>query len=135
MWGLGRAGMAGRAGNSAGLSLIEVCIAIAIVATVLLSLAGAFSTDLLGVDQARRVTDGSVFLETCMENLAAQPYENLLALDGEQIFDRTDAGDSKYVIDLRVFPSEVGLMQVRAVLADLRTNREIGRVTALRSWK
>lgn len=126
-------GMARRRGGRRGLTLIEVVISILIVATLLLASTAALSTSLMGVDQAKRVSDAAVFMETVMEDLSAQPYDNLLALNGDQVFSGTDAADSQHVIDLSVFPAEVDLLQIRAAITDLRTHREVGSVTSFRS--
>ena len=122
-----------RRNSRSGLTVVELTISMMIVVTFLMATAGAFSTSMKTTEQARRTTSAAVFLETTMEDLSAQPYENLLALNGNQIFDVTDATDSNYRIDLTVFLAEVNLLQVRAVVTDLRRGREIGRLTSLRA--
>lgn len=113
--------------------MIEVSISMMIVATFLLASAGAFSSSLKTTEQARRTTSAAVFLETTMEDVSAQAYPNLLALNGNQIFDVTDATDSNYRVDLIVFLAELNLLQVRAVVIDLERGREVGRLSAQRS--
>ena len=116
-----------------GFTLIEVTIAMVIVSTVLMASAGAFTSSLTATDQARRTTQAAIFLETAMEDISAQRYTNLLSLNGNQIFDHTNANDSNYSITLTVFLGEVDLLQVQAVVTDLRANNAMGRLTMLRS--
>ena len=103
------------------------------IAVVVLGAARAFSSSLSAVGHAQRTTDAAIFLETTMEDISAQPYANLLTLNGNLVYDRTDAADSDYSVALDVFLAEVDLLQVRAVLTDLRTNAEMGRVIAWRT--
>ena len=120
-------------GAQAGITVIEISICLVIVATVLLATARAFSESLGAVGQARDTTSAAIFLETTLEDVTTQPYDNLLSLNGNRLFDRTDAGDSRFAIDLSVFLAEVDLIQMRAALVDLRTGGEIGRATTFRS--
>ena len=122
-----------RKGSRAGLSALEVTIAMTIVSTILLASAKAFSTNFTAVNTAQSMTRGAVFLETVMEDLSVQPYENLAAFNGNRIYDGATAQRSSYAVDLTVFLAAVDLQQVQAVLTDLRTNREIARLTTLRS--
>lgn len=116
-----------------GLTLLEVTIAMSITATVLLASAGAFSSSLTSVNAAQRVSRGAMFARTVMEDLAAQPYANLTAFNGNTIYDQANASDSKYSINLSVFAASVDLLQVRAILTDLHTGRELCRLTTLRA--
>lgn len=117
----------------AGLTLIEISVAIAIIGGVLLASASAFTTALRGTDQAARTAQGTIFLDATLQNVAAQNYDNLLSLDGNDIFDATDINDSEYGIRLSVFLSQVDLIQIDAVLTDLQLGRVAGRVTTLRT--
>jgi len=116
-----------------GLSLVEVTIALAILFTGLMATARTLASSVTVVNDAKRMNTAAVFLETVMEDVAAQPYANLLALDGNDITDGDDVGSSNYSAELTVFQATVDLIQVEAVLSDLRTDREIGRVSTLRA--
>lgn len=115
------------------MTLIEVSVSIVILGAVLLASASAFSSTLKATGQAHRTQGAAVFLESTMENISAQAYANLLSLDGNQLFENNNAGDSNYSVDLDVWLTAVDLLQVRAVLTDLRTGRVLARVTTLRS--
>jgi len=117
----------------AGLSIVEVTIALAIVATVLAGASGALLSNFASVRTADGLSSGAVFLESVLENLAAQSYDDLLAFDGDRLFDGESAARSRYTIDLSVFESEVDLLQIGAVLRERESGRELGRVTTLRS--
>ncbi len=117
----------------AGLSLVEVTIAIAILFTGLMATARTLASSVTVVNDAKRMNQAAVFLETVMEDVAAQPYANLLALDGNEITDGADAATSNYSAELTVFQAAADLIQVEAQMNDLRSGREIGRVTTLRA--
>lgn len=116
-----------------GLTLLEVTIAIAITATVLMASGAAFGTNVKTVVSAQRTSRAMVFFGTVMEDLSAQPYTALLAFNGNRIYDGASAAKSNYAIDLSIFLASVDLLQVRALLTDLRTNRELARATTLRT--
>ena len=117
----------------AGLTLLEVSIALLIVCSVLMASAGAFLNNISAVSSAKRRSRATLFLETVLEDLSAQDYDNLPAFDGNQIFDQATLARSNYTVDLDVFLAAVDLLQIRAVLTDRRANLEVGRVTTLRS--
>ncbi len=120
-------------GRAAGLTVLEVTIALTIVSTVLVASAGAFMSSVSSVRTAQRRSMATVFLQSVMEDLAAQPYDNLLAFNGNTIYDQPTAAKSNYSVAVTVFLSAVNIQQVQCVMTDRRTNREIGRVTTLRS--
>ena len=119
--------------SRAGITLLEVTIAIIVIATVLLTSAGAFTTSLRGVNRAQLQSRGAVFLQTVMEDVGAQPYANLSAFNGNRIYDKATATTSNFSVDLTVFVAAVDLQQVRAVLTDLRTQRVLARVSTVRT--
>ena len=119
--------------RAAGLTILETVIALAILFTALLASAQTMARSIAVVNDAQRMDRASIFLETVMEDLAAQPYANLLAFDGNHFTDRATAATSMYGVDVTVFQAAVDLVQVQAVLRDERTGRELGRATTLRS--
>jgi hypothetical protein len=92
----------------------------------------AFSSNLAAVERAKRMTHATLFLETVMEDVTAQPYANLLALNGNQVVDGATLLRSAFAADLSVFQASVDVIQVRAVLTDLGSGESIGDVTMLR---
>ena len=120
-------------GRAAGLTVLEVTIALTIVSTVLVASAGAFMSSVSSARNAQRQSMGTVFLQTVMEDLAAQPYDNLLAFNGNTIFDQPTAAASNYSVVITVFVAAVDIQQIQCVMTDRRTNREIGRVSTMRS--
>lgn len=116
-----------------GITLVEVIISAALLAILFLALASSFGMNLKSVSTAKDMVQATLFLETTMQSLSAQSYDNLLAMNGNQFYSRTDATDSKYRIDLAVFTSQVDLLQVRAVLSDNKRNMELSRIMTNRS--
>jgi type II secretory pathway pseudopilin PulG len=115
------------------MTLIEVAVASSLVATVLLAAAAGFGTSLKSVARARSLGHAAAFATTVMEDLTAQDYDALLAMNGNQIFEHTNAANSKYAINLTVFQAQLDLLQVRATIVDLDTNDVVGTVTTQRS--
>jgi hypothetical protein len=112
--------------------VLEITITLTIVTTVLMAAAGALLSSLSSVSNAARTSRATVFLETVMEDLSAQPYANLLAFNGNTIYDQAAAANSNFSCNLTVFTVAVNLVQLDVVLRDTRGNREVGRVTTLR---
>ncbi len=117
----------------AGLGLVEVTIAIAVLLTGLMATAHTLASSIHAVNEAQRTNRAAMFLGTVMEDVAAQPYANLLALDGNQLLDGPNVDRSNFTVGLTAFQSAADLIQVDAVLMDLRSGRETGRVTTLRA--
>lgn len=115
------------------MTLLEVTIAMSIVAIVMLAAAAGFARNLGAVEQARTTTDAAIFLDTLIENVEAQAYDDLLSLNGNRVFSGTGPADSRYAVDLTAFLAGVDLIQIGAVLVELPSERELGRVTFQRS--
>lgn len=122
-----------RRASQAGLSIVEVMITLVIVGTVLAGVSGAFLANFSSMRTADGISSGTVFLETVMESLSAQDYADLPVFHGDRIFDAVDEEHSRFAVELTVFESEVDLLQIRAVLRDLDSGRELGRLTTFRS--
>lgn len=125
--------LARRRSARSGLTLLEITIAMAVVLTVLMASAGAFGSSLGAVNSARRTSRASVFLETVMEDLSAQSYDDLLSFNGNKVFDQASSAASEFEVDLTVTQSTVNMRRIDAVLVDKRTNREMGHVATMRS--
>lgn len=123
----------GRRASRAGMTVLEITIAVTIVAVMLMGSTTAFMSSIQGVQNARKQSRGAVFLRTVMEDVAAQDYADLPSLNGDRILDDANAARATFAVDLTVFLAAVDLQQVEAELRDLRTNRVLGRVVTLRS--
>lgn len=115
------------------MTVLEVTIAMTIVAGLLMASTTAFLSSIQGVHNAQKASRGSVFLRTVMEDVAAQSYADLPSLNGDRVYDQATQAGSSYAVDLTVFLASVDMQQVQAELRDLRTNRVLGRVVTLRS--
>lgn len=122
-----------RSRSSSGLSLLEVTIAMSVILTILLASAGAFGSSISAVNSARRTSRASLFLETVMEDVAAQSYANLLAFNGNHVYDQATQAASEFEVELTVTQATVGMRRVDAIVTDLRNDREVGRVATLRA--
>lgn len=116
-----------------GLSLVEVVVALTLVTGVMLGASAGFSGSLAAVDRAQQLQDARSHLQTVLEDVAAQPFDNLLALNGNQVLSGASASSSAFVTDLTVFQAQVDLLQIRAVTRDQSTGQQIASVTTLRS--
>ena len=112
---------------------MEVALAATILAFALVATASSFSTNLSAVRQAKGINKAARFLEETMDAVAAQPYENLLSLNGNVYYDHQVVRAARYRIGMTVFLASADLLQVRAVLTDRRTGQELARVVTYRS--
>lgn len=113
--------------------MVEVLVATVIITLLMLTTSVALSNDLGTVSRAEKVTDAGLFLSSIVEDLGEQSYANLLAMNGNQFFDRNDADDSRFSVQLSVFLTAADLLQVELILTDLETGRELGRAATLRT--
>src|SRR5262249_15770915 len=104
-----RWGSARRSRGNLGLTVLEVTIAFAIVSTVLLASAGAFTSTINATRNAQSRSRGTVFLDTVMEDMDAQVYDGLLAFNGNKIYDGPTAARSNYSVDITSFLTAVDL--------------------------
>jgi hypothetical protein len=124
--GRGAAGSAPRR-RRAGITLVEVLLATAILLLTSLSLAYAFSsTSILSRGSERSVAAGAS-LENVRESLAEVPYAELLSWNGVQV----DRGDHAVVVTTSVVQIGLILVEIRAV--DERTGVELGRLATYRA--
>ena len=116
-----------------GFTVLEVAVALLIVSTVLVSLTGAFLGTAGAVQNARGMGRGTVFLESVMKDLDAQPYDALADVHGNRSFNRDTAQASHWSVDLSVYPVGVDLLQVDATLVDLRMGQAFAQLSTFRS--
>ncbi len=116
-----------------GFTLIEVVVSASLMSVFFLAMAGTFTSNFMAVEKARNLTNAASFLETTMENLHGQGYDQLLAMNGDVFYNGNGPGDSLFSAQLTVSPVSIGLVKVKLVLRELRTGREITRIVTYRS--
>ncbi|MEM7203976.1 MAG: hypothetical protein AAF628_27190 [Planctomycetota bacterium] len=119
--------------SDGGFAFLETLTSAVLLALVVLAVAGAFGTNLEATQQANRTSTATRFLEESMASIDAQSFDNLLVLNGNVLYEHTDPAAARFSITLTVTESAVDLIQVTAVLRDRRANRELARLTTLRS--
>lgn len=119
--------------KKAGMSLVEVMIASGIAAVLLMATAATFFGNMKAIGTAKSITSGAIFLESVQENISAQPYQNLLALNSNAIFDDGVEATSQYRADITTFQSGIGIIQISVSLVDLRSDVVLGRLVTVRS--
>jgi hypothetical protein len=119
--------------TQSGLTLVEITISLMLLMALLMSSVSAFTASIKAGAQAARITRGVFYLETVTENISALSLTEMLALNGNRIFDNPLANDSNYSADISVFQVGVDQVQLRIQLIDLRTGYELGRINTLRS--
>ena len=122
-----------RRARTRGLTLIEVSLSLAVVAILMLAAVSAFTSNVGAVHRSQAITSASIFLEATLENLDAQGVDELLAMNGDRLFDGPDEAASTYAADLVVFLAAVDLVQVEVDLIELRGERPIGKVVVLKA--
>ncbi len=80
----------------------------------------------------RQAARANHLVDEAMDALAAYSFEAVSRLDGSCIHDHATAAASDYRVDLAVTPAAEGLLQIKAVLLDNRTSREITRFVTWR---
>jgi hypothetical protein len=110
-----------------------VSVRLAGVASRLLAALSAYGSTIRSSESARGTSAAAVFLESTFENLQAQGFDALLAMNGNRFFNGADEAHSSMAIDLVAFTAGVNLLQYETTLVDLRTDRTIGRLATLRS--
>jgi len=118
--------------SQAGLSLVEIMIAVTVTTILLMATAGTFFGNMKAVSQARSLSSATLFLETVREDLLAQSYADLLSLNGNSFFENGNINQSRYRADVTVFQADIGLLQVRVSLVDMQTDAEIARLVTAR---
>lgn len=130
-----RASVAGLQGHvrQAGLTLVELIIASGIIAVLLLASASAMSESVDSTTMSRDLTQGALFLESVQEDLATVTANDIMAMNGQDIFMTLPAANSRYRVQVTTFLAAVDLVQVRLSLLDNRTGRQVAAVSTLRA--
>lgn len=116
-----------------GFAFIEVVFAAALLALTVVSVGGAFGSNLSAARQARSTNVGARFLEQTMASLDATAFANLTTLNGNVFLDQTNASAARFSVTLTVEQVSIDLLRLTAVLRDRRIGQEMTRLVALRS--
>jgi len=113
--------------------LIEVGIAIALLATGLTAVAGVLGTSMQNSARSQQINTGTRFLEGVLSSLDAQDNSAVLAMNGNAFFDRGTQAQSSHRVDLTA--TRVGLsgINVVLVLTRLDTGVEVVRIATFRA--
>lgn len=116
-----------------GSALIEVGIAIALLATGLTAVAGVLGTSMTNSARSQQMNTGTRFLEGVLSSLDAQDNAAVLAMNGNAFFDRGTQAQSSHRVQLTA--TRVGLSGVNVVLVLTRldTGVEVARVATFRA--
>ena len=90
---------------------------------------GAQWVDLSTISRSDRAED---LVAQTIDALAAYSFDTVSSMDGSSIHDHPSPEQSDYRVDLAVTPAANGLLQIRAVLLDIRTRREVTRFVTWR---
>jgi prepilin-type N-terminal cleavage/methylation domain-containing protein len=113
--------------NSGGFTLIELMIAMAILAVVALSMANAFSTTTSASLQSDRALRVQSSLQSTYESVADVAYDQLLSWNGVV----TAHGDHDVTIAANLV--QVGMVELEFTVSDHRTGATLARLATYRS--
>jgi len=125
----------GRTRTEGGNALIEVSMAMVLLAVSLTAAAGVLGSSLSTSSKSRQLNRGARFLEEVMSSVEAQSYDALLAMNGNTFFDGATAGQSMHRIELASAQASAGLIQVVLVLRNQTSGAELARVATMRSQR
>jgi Tfp pilus assembly protein PilV len=113
--------------------LIEVGIAIALLATGLTAVAGVLSTSMQNGARSQQINTGTRFLEGVLSSLDAQDNSAVLAMNGNAFFDRGTQAQSSHRVHLTA--TRVGLSGINVVLVLTRLDAgvEVARIATFRA--
>lgn len=122
-----------RTPDESGTTLIEILLAGAMLAIGLTALAGTIGVNLGAVSKARDMEAATHFVEETLDSLSAQPYDNVLVMNGNTFFSQATAAQSLYRINLTVAQNELDLLTITAQLIDNRSGDPLSRFVIYRS--
>ena len=108
-------------------------MASAVLAVLLLATALALGENVDATQTSKDLMSGAVFLESVGEDLASLNGAELLAMNGQSVFDSADPARAGFQCVITVFQSTVSLLQVELRLVDLEAGRDVATVHTLRA--
>lgn len=116
-----------------GSMLIEVGIAIALLATGLTAVAGVLGTSMQNTSRSQQINTGTRFLEGVLSSLDAQDNAAVLAMNGNVFFDRGTAAQSSHRVQLTATRVGISGIDVTLALSRLDNGLEVARIGTFRA--
>jgi Tfp pilus assembly protein PilV len=113
--------------------LIEVGIAIALLATGLTAVVGVLGTSMTNSARSQQINTGTRFLEGVLSSLDAQDNAAVLAMNGNTFFDRGTQAQSSHRVQLTATRVGISGVNVVLVLSRLDNGAEVARVATFRA--
>jgi prepilin-type N-terminal cleavage/methylation domain-containing protein len=121
--------MLGQDDRRRGFTLLEVALALLVLAALLLALTRSSA----GAPSGKDSSGGTGLVHKVMLDLEAQPYDTLAAFNGRRFLDGDAPQRSSWAVDLAVFQAGVDLLQVDATLTELESGHAVAQLCTLRS--
>lgn len=122
-----------RGRTQSGFTTVEALIGALILTVSFLAVAGAFSTNLIGVGRAKSTQMAAAFLDATLDSVRGQSYDAVLAMNGNTFYDQLPAARSRFHTRLVVSTASPNLLQIDATLVDAKSGGIMTRVTTYRS--
>jgi Tfp pilus assembly protein PilV len=116
-----------------GSMLIEVGIAVALLATGLTAVAGVLGTSMQNTTRSQQANTGARFLEGVLSSLDAQDNAAVLAMNGNVFFDRGTAAQSSHRVQVTATRVGISGVDVTLTLTRIDNGREVARVASFRA--
>jgi Tfp pilus assembly protein PilV len=116
-----------------GSMLIEVGIAVALLATGLTAVAGVLGTSMQNTTRSQQANTGARFLEGVLSSLDAQDNAAVLAMNGNVFFDRGTAAQSSHRVEVTATRVGISGVDVTLTLTRIDNGREVARVASFRA--
>lgn len=113
--------------------LIEVGIAVALLATGLTAVAGVLGTSMQNTTRSQQVNTGARFLEGVLSSLDAQDNAAVLAMNGNVFFDRGTAAQSSHRVQVAATRVGISGVDVTLTLTRIDNGLEVARVASFRA--
>ena len=119
--------------SEGGFNMQEAAMGTVMLAFTFLAMAGAFSSNIQSIGQAKMYGDAALFMDETLSSLEGQSYDAVLAMNGNSFFNHEVPETARFRIDLSVSPSAVDLLTLRGVLTDQIHDRELLRAITYKS--
>lgn len=110
-------------------------MAVILMAISLTAAAGVLGSSLTTGMRSQQINHGARFLEGVLSSLEAQPYDALLAMNGNVFYDNGTATRSQHRIELTTSVVGIGLIQLDLVMRQQAGGAEVAHIATLRSQR